>query len=281
MVGTQQTRVKCCQSIRHAYLVCRTLSAQCNHQRPSATMAKFPYFQRLDFGFKHVYDMVGTQQTRVKCCQSIRHAYIVCRTLSAQCNHQRPSATMAKFPYFQLLDIRRVSGPNKHVKHVYVEHAQLGPNDMVGTQQCCQSIRHAYLVCRTLNTCLTWFKCCQSIRHAYLVCRTLSAQCNHQRPSATMAKFPYFQQLDIGFKHVYDMVGTQQTRVKCCQSIRHAYLICRTLSAQCNHFRPSATTAAHSDHGCTGPIVTTTLTQTGLLISVQSHSHCDHKMQNL
>ena len=55
------------------------------------------------------------------------------------------------------------------------------------------------------------------------------------------------------------MVGTQQTRVKCCQLIRHAYLVCRALSAQCNHFRPSATTAAHSDHGCTGPIKTLTL----------------------
>ena len=263
MVGTKQTRAKCCQSIRHAYLVCRTLSAKCNRQRPSATMAKFPYFQPLDFGFKHVYDMGGTQQTRVKCCQSIRHAYIVCRTLSAQCNHQRPSATMAKFPYFQQLDIG--------FKQLY---------GMIGTQQsrvkCCQSIRHAYLVCRTLSaqcnhqrpsatmakfpyfqqldmgfkhvydmvgTKQTRAKCCQSIRHAYIVCRTLSAQCNHQRPGATMAKFPYFQRLNIGFKHVYDMVGTKQTRVKCCQSIRHPYLVCRTLSAQCNHQRPSATMA--------------------------------------
>ena len=41
-----------------------------------------------------------------------------------------------------------------------------------------------------------------------------------------MAKFPYFYQLDIGFKHVYDMVLTQQTRVKCCQLIRHASLVC-------------------------------------------------------
>ena len=263
MVGTQQSRVKCCQSIRCAYLVCRPLSTQCNHQRPSATMAKFPYFQQLDIGFKHVYDMVGTQQRRVKCCQSIRHAYLVCRTLSAQCNHQRPSATMAKFPYFQQLDIG--------FKHVY---------DMVGTQQrrvkCCQSIRHAYLICRTLSaqcnhqrpsatmakfpyfqqlyirfkhvydmvgTQQSRVKCCQSIRCAYLACRPLSAQCNHQRPSATMAKFPYFQRLDIGLKHVYDMVGTQQSRVKGCQSIRYAYLICRTLSAQCNHQRPSATMA--------------------------------------
>ena len=254
-------RVKCCQSIRHAYMVCRALSAQCNYQRACATMAKFPYFQQLDIGFKHVYDMVVTQQTRVKCCLSIRHANLVCRALSAQCNHLRPSATMAKFPYFQQLDIG--------FKHVY---------DMVWTPQicakCCQSIRHAYLVCRALSaqcnhlrpsatmakfpyfqqldivfkhvyhmvgTQQTRAKCCQSIRHSYVLCRSLSAQCNHQRPSATMAKFPYFQQLDIGLRHVYDMVGTLQTRVTCCRSIRNAYLVCRTLSAQCNHYQPIAT----------------------------------------
>ena len=62
-------------------------SAQCNH-------GKFPYFYRLDIGFKHVYDMAGTQQTLVECCQSIRYAYLVCRALSAQCNHIGPTATM-------------------------------------------------------------------------------------------------------------------------------------------------------------------------------------------
>ena len=207
MVGTQQTRVKCCQSIRHAYVDCKAVSSQCYHQRPSATMAKFPYFQQLDIGLKHVYGTVGTPRMCIKCYQSIRHAYLVCRTLSAQCSHQRPSATMAKFPYFQQLDIR--------FKLVY---------DIVGTKQ-------------------TRVKCCQSIRHAYLVYRALSAQCNHLRHSATMAKFPYFQQYDIDFKHGYAMVGTQQIRVMCCQSIRHAYLVCRRLSAKCYHYRPSATMA--------------------------------------
>ena len=164
MHENHQTRVKCCQLISNPNLVCRTLSAQCNDQRPSATMAKIPYFQLLDLGFKHVYDKDGSQQTRVRCCQSIRHAFLVCRTLSAQCNHQRPIATVAKFPYFQQFDIG--------LRHVY---------DMVGTHQ-------------------TRVTCCQSITHADLVCRTLSAQCNHLRPSATMAEFPFFQSVDIGFK---------------------------------------------------------------------------------
>ena len=153
---------------------------------------------KLDIGFKHVYGMAGTQQTHVKCCQSVRHTYLFCRALSAKCIRVQPSATKGKFPYFNQLDIG--------FKHVY---------NLVGTQQTC-------------------VKCCQLIVHAYLVCRALSAHCNHLWPSATMAKFPYFYQLDIGFKRVYDMVGTQQTRVKCCNRLdMHIWSV--------EHYWPSAT----------------------------------------
>ena len=68
----------------------------------------------------HVHDIVVTHQTRVKCFQSIRHAYLVCRALSAQCNHLRPSVTMAKFLLFLSIKSRIL-----RILHVY---------DMVWTQ---------------------------------------------------------------------------------------------------------------------------------------------------
>ena len=36
-----------------------------------------------------MYGMVGIQQTRVKCFQLIENAYLVCKALSAQCNHDQ------------------------------------------------------------------------------------------------------------------------------------------------------------------------------------------------
>ena len=125
-------------------------------------MAKFPYFYQLDIGFKHVYDMVGTQQTRAKCFNLLdlpTWSYCIMGTLqpfAAQCNHGQVSIKY------------RISG----LLHVY---------DMVWTQQ-------------------TPIKWCQSILHAYRVFRALWAQCNHLRYSATMAKFPYFYQSTLGFQ---------------------------------------------------------------------------------
>ena len=201
MVGTKKTRVKCCESIRHTYLVCRALSAQYNHLRRSATMAMFSYFYLLDIRFKHVYDMVGIQQTRVKCCQSIRHAYLVCRALSAQWNHLRLSATMAKFPYFHRSNLRF----------------------------------------QGFNTCMTWFGPNKQVLSVVNLFYMLTGSLEHYGPSATICgtvqPWPSSLLLAIqsrvsGIKLVYDMAWTQQTRVKFCQSIRPAYLICRALSAQ-------------------------------------------------
>ena len=200
MVGTQQTRAKCCQSIRHAYLVCRTLSAQCNHQRPSATMAKFPYFQQLDIGFKHVYDMVGTQQTRASVVNRLD-------MLTWSVEHYRPSATISgpvqPWPSF-LISSNQISGlstcmtwlgPNKHVSSVVnrldmltwsVEHYR--PSATIsGPVQPWPSFLISSNQISGLSTCMTWLGPNKHVSSVVNRLDMLTWSVEHYRPSATIS----------------------------------------------------------------------------------------------
>ena len=205
----KQTRVKCCQSIRHAYLVCRTLSGQCNnqcnHQRPSATMAKFPYFQQLDIGFEHVYDMDGTQtntcqvlsidQTCLPGLQKIiGHSATINVTISGPVQPW-PSFLISSNQISDLSTCMTWMGPKKHVSSV------VNRLDMLTWSV--EDYRHSAIISgpvqpwpsflissnqiSDLSTCMTWLGPNKHVSSAVNRLDMLTLFVEHYRPSATIS----------------------------------------------------------------------------------------------